>query len=88
VSNAAPTDVRNTRFVAAVLALLLGGLGLHKFYLGKTTAGAIMLIASLLSCGIGFFIMHPIGLIEGVIYLLVSDQDFYDRYVAGDREWF
>jgi TM2 domain-containing membrane protein YozV len=66
----------------------LGGIGLHKFYLGKLEAGLIMLVVSTCTCGIGFLIMHPIAIVEGVIYLVLSDAEFNTRYVVGGREWF
>jgi hypothetical protein len=52
------------RLVAAALALLLGGLGLHKFYLGRTALGVLYL----LFCWTG--IPSLIAWIEGITYLL------------------
>jgi len=80
------------KIVAGVLALLLGGLGIHKFYLGYTTAGIIMLVVSIgvgsVTCGIGYGIMHLIGLIEGIIYLTKTDADFVATYITNKKEWF
>ena len=78
------------RILAAILALFLGHWGVHKFYLGKTNAGIIMLLAGT----IGWIILIPailnwvIAIIEFVIYLTKSDQQFYQDYVVGDRTWF
>jgi TM2 domain-containing membrane protein YozV len=74
-------EVKSKKTVAAILALLLGGYGIHKFYLGKTTAGIITILAC---CG-GFGI---IPLIEFIIYLTKSEEDFYKDYIVGDKEWF
>ena len=68
---------------AGILGILLGGLGIHKFYLGYTKEGIIQLILGLL-CGIGAII----GLIEGIIYLTKSDEDFVSLYVTGKKGWF
>ncbi|HEX4144370.1 MAG TPA: DUF4339 domain-containing protein [Pirellulales bacterium] len=76
------------RLAAGLLAILLGSLGVHKFMLGMTTQGMIMLLVSLLSCGIAFPVMHVIGIIEGVIYLSKTDAEFYQQYVVGKRPWF
>ena len=71
------------KIVAGILGILLGSLGVHKFYLGYTKAGIIQIFLSFL-CGIGGII----GIIEGIIYLTKSDQDFVNTYVTGKKEWF
>ncbi|MFO0893675.1 MAG: NINE protein [Phycisphaerales bacterium] len=76
------------RIVAGVLGILLGALGLHKFVLGMTKPGLIMLLVSVLSCGIISPVMSIIGLIEGIIYLTKSDADFIQTYQIGRKEWF
>jgi len=73
----------NKKVVAGILAILLGVLGIHKFYLGYTKEGVIQLILGLL-CGIGGLI----GLIEGIIYLTKTDEDFYQTYQVGQKPWF
>ncbi len=64
------------KVVAGVLALLLGGLGVHKFYLGKGFQGLMYL----LFCWT--FIPALIGLVEGLNYLLMSEKTFFERYGA------
>lgn len=80
---------------AGILAILLGSFGVHKFYLGYTNAGIIMLACSLFGyvsicflMGIPVVVMSVIGLVEGIIYLTKSDQEFVDTYVIGKKEWF
>jgi TM2 domain-containing membrane protein YozV len=79
----APGD--NKKLVAGICGILLGGLGVHKFILGYTTEGIIMLVLFIVSCGT---ISSIIGLIEGIIYLTKTDQDFYQTYVANKKGWF
>ena len=77
-----------SKIAAGICGILLGSLGVHKFILGYTGAGLIMLLVTLLTCFVASPIMHLIGLIEGIIYLTKSDADFVKTYVDGRREWF
>ena len=76
------------KIAAGVCAIMLGGLGIHKFVLGLTTPGVIMLLITVLTCGIGGAVMGLVGLIEGVIYLTKSDEDFYETYCVEQKGWF
>jgi TM2 domain-containing membrane protein YozV len=62
------------KMTAAILALLLGGIGIHKVYLGKAWIGTIYLIF--------FWTLIPaiIGFIEGVFLLFMNDSDFNSKY--------
>jgi TM2 domain-containing membrane protein YozV/ribosomal protein L40E len=62
------------RIVAAIFAILLGGLGIHKFYLGRVGQGILYLLFS--------WTLVPvlIGFIEGVVYLTMSDAAFNTKY--------
>jgi TM2 domain-containing membrane protein YozV len=73
---------------AGVCGILLGSLGVHKFILGYTGAGLIMLLVTVLTCGLASPVMHIIGLIEGILYLCKPDEEFVRVYVDGRREWF
>ena len=76
------------KLVAGLLGIFLNCLGIHKFYLGYTKEGVIMLLVSLLTCGIGAPIMSIIGLIEGIMYLTKSEEEFNEIYVQGHKGWF
>lgn len=78
----------SSKIAAGICGILLGGLGVHKFILGYTGAGLIMLLVSILTCFIGYPVMHLIGLIEGIIYLTKPDAEFVRIYVDNRREWF
>jgi TM2 domain-containing membrane protein YozV len=77
-----------TKIAAGICGILLGSLGIHKFVAGLTTPGLIMLLVTLLTCGIAGGIMHIIGLIEGIIYLTKSDEEFHQTYIVGKKGWF
>lgn len=82
MSNGKPAGAEK-KVPAGIFAILLGWLGVHKFYLGYTKEGIIQLVLGLL-CGIGWII----GLIEGIIYLTKSDEEFVATYVTGKKGWF
>jgi len=88
----APPPVSNPRasnkIPAGICAILLGAFGIHKFILGYTGAGVIMLLVTLVSCGTIYPVMHVIGIIEGIIYLTKTDDEFVRLYVDGRKEWF
>lgn len=82
------TEPTKDKLVAGLLAIFLGTLGIHKFYLGYTKSGVIMLLVSLLTFGVGATVMAVIALIEGILYLTKSDAEFYQTYVQNNKEWF
>jgi len=76
------------RIIAGILGILLGSLGVHKFILGYTTQGIIMLAVTLVTCGFGAGLTGLIGLIEGIIYLTKTDEEFIEMYQTNKKEWF
>jgi len=72
------------KMTAGICAILLGWLGVHKFILGYTTEGVIQLVLGLLTCGL----TNIIGIIEGVIYLTKSDEEFVRTYIQNKKGWF
>jgi len=70
--------------VAGILGILLGGLAIHKFYLGYTKEGIIQIVITICTCGMGGIL----GLIEGIIYLTKSDEDFVNTYITNKKGWF
>jgi TM2 domain-containing membrane protein YozV len=79
------------KWVAAVLAYILGWAGLHKFYLGYKNEGIIMLVISIVGAictfGLGMIVMVVIAWIEAVRYLILTQEDFQARYVIGRKGW-
>jgi TM2 domain-containing membrane protein YozV/predicted RNA-binding Zn-ribbon protein involved in translation (DUF1610 family) len=74
MSQASPYRGTKNKVIAAIFAFFLGGLGVHKFYLGEVGLGIIYL----LFCWT--FIPAIIGFIEGIVYLATSDENFAKRY--------
>ena len=65
---------KKSRIVAALLAFFLGGIGGHKFYLGRVAAGVLYL----LFCWT--LIPSFIAFIEFIVYLCMSDESFAAKY--------
>lgn len=84
------------KVAAGVCGILLGGFGVHKFIVGLPGPGAIVLVFNVLSIGTGICCIFPLlgstalsilGIVEGVLYLSKSEDDFY-RHYAIERRWF
>jgi TM2 domain-containing membrane protein YozV len=96
-SNLETRDFVGKKIAAGICGILLGWLGVHKFILGLNNAGVIMLVVTL-SCFVltpclivpifGLFAMQVIGFIEGIIYLTMPDEAFYQTYGVEKKEWF
>jgi TM2 domain-containing membrane protein YozV len=80
----AQSEVAQKKLVAGILGILLGGLGIHRFYLGDTTGGILRIVITVVTCGVGSII----GLIEGILYLVKPDDDFQRDYIEGKKAWF
>ena len=61
-----PGYPQKSRVAAGILAILLGHLGIHSFYLGNTSRGLMQLLISLLTCGVGWIIMSIWGILDGI----------------------
>src|SRR5688572_25433741 len=58
------------KLAAGICGILLGGLGIHKFVLGYSKEGTIMLVAylvGLFACGLPALAMSVIGIVEGIM---------------------
>ena len=82
----------NKKVLAGVLAILFGGFGIHKFVLGYNKEGIILIAAtimiSIFSFGLLSFLVWLFTLIEGIIYLTKTDDEFYNTYQVGKKPWF
>ena len=82
--------------VAGLLAMFLGGLGVHKFYLGYNPEGVILLVGTIVSWVLTIVIIGILGLmaigiiclVEAIVYLTKSQDEFTRIYVENRRPWF
>jgi TM2 domain-containing membrane protein YozV len=96
----APVPGADKKMLAGLLAIFLGAFGVHKFILGYQKEGITMAVIGgvglvgsfipLVGCITGFGIMATsiIGLIEGIIYLTKSDEEFVNTYITNQKPWF
>ena len=91
--------LESKRTVAAICAILIGTMGIHKFIMGYNKEGIIYLVVNLLvipvvgviTCGIGFSlygVTSMIPVIEGIIYLTKTDDEFVRTYQENKKAWF
>ncbi|MDA8692588.1 TM2 domain-containing protein [Saprospiraceae bacterium] len=72
---------KKSRVIAAMLALVLGGVGAHKFYLNRIGAGALYLfLAFFITASIKFPFTIIMGLMDSVKLFSMSDVAFDDLY--------
>lgn len=83
---------KKEKIPAGLLAIFLGSLGIHKFYLGYQKEALIMLLVSvvggIITCGAVSGVVGIIGLVEGIMYLTKSDEEFQEMYVNNQKPWF
>lgn len=72
------------RVLAGVLGVVLGGLGIHRFVIDDVKGGILRIVITIVTCGLG----NLIGLIEGIIYLTKSDEEFIQTYQVEKKGWF
>jgi len=89
VGSGAMTDWKalgaDKKILAGILGIVVGAFGVHKFVLGYTTEGIIMLAITVFTCGT---VSSVIGIVEGIIYLTKSDEEFVRTYLQSKRGWF
>ena len=84
------------KVLAGILAIIFGCLGVHKFVLGYQKEGIIMIAVSVAGMALSFLCipifattaMSVIGLVEGIMYLTKSDEEFVNTYIANKKPWF
>jgi TM2 domain-containing membrane protein YozV len=91
MSNFNPTQPTK-QLIAGYCGIIFGGFGVHKFVLGYAPEGFIMLVIALIggffTYGISLLIMQLVGLIEGMIYLNKTPEEFVNSYFVKKQGWF
>ncbi len=84
------SELARKKIPAGILGIILGQFGIHKFILGYKKEGIIMLLVSVLGCWLvlPIVVMGIIGIIEGIMYLAASDEEFVRLHKNHSRPWF
>ncbi len=89
------TASSKNKVAAGLLAIFLGGLGIHKFYLGFTGPGLVFLLVNTIGFAVTWVmlfipnvILGLVAFVEGIIYLTKSDEEFEQLYVVEKKQWF
>ena len=72
-----------SRGVCALLAILLGGLGIQYFYLGKTTGGILSILLTIVTCGL----WEIIALVQGILMFVMDNRTFIRKYVVSQSKF-
>ncbi len=65
------------RVLCGILAIIIGGLGIQYFVIGKVGAGLLTILLTMVTCGLWSFIT----LVQGILMLTMSDREFEQKYV-------
>ena len=72
-------QIVQTKLIQSALAIFLGSFGAHKFYQGKTLQGIIYFLLSWTTLPMW------VSLVEGIRYLFMPVEDFYNQYIKKDN---
>ncbi len=89
------TPGAKNKTVAGLLAIFLGGIGIHKFYLGFTGLGMVYLLVNTIGFAVTWMmlfipniVLAIMAFVEGIIYLTKSDEEFEQQYLVEQKQWF
>ena len=85
-------EIKSKRTTAGILGILFGSLGIHKFILGYTAEGFIYLATTIfggiITCGFAWGVTSIICIVEGIILLTKTPEEFKRLYIDKKTAWF
>lgn len=95
VALGSPASGSKSKTAAGLLAIFLGWWGIHKFYLGFIGPGLVCLLINTIGFAITWALLFipnialgVMALVEGIIYLTKSDEEFEQTYLIQKKQWF
>lgn len=71
-------DADSKKTICGIMAIIFGGLGVQYYIMGKVGGGVVTLLLTMVTCGM----WSILTLIQGILILSMSDEEFYRKYVA------
>ena len=85
-------EIKSKRTTAGVLGIIFGAFGVHKFILGYQAEGfiylAVTIVGGTITCGLAWAITSIICIVEGIIYLTKTPEEFKRLYIDKKTGWF
>lgn len=85
-------EIKSKRTTAGILGILFGSFGIHKFVLGYTSEGliylAVTLFGGIVTCGVAWGVTYILAIVEGIIYLTKTPEEFKRLYIDRKTGWF
>ena len=78
ILNPQNSDVVSKKTLCGIMAIIFGGLGVQYYILGKIGGGLVTLLLTTVTCGL----WSTLTLVQGILMLTMSDEEFYRKYVA------
>lgn len=71
---------------AGLLALFLGGWGVHYFYIGNNNKAVAYLLVTIFGLGVGAFVIEIMSIIDAIGFFSMTDEEFEKIYIGNERE--
>jgi TM2 domain-containing membrane protein YozV len=71
-----------SKMVAGLLAIFLGGIGAHKFYMNQLGYGILWIFLTVITLGLWMIV----SFLEGIVFMCHSDERFNEVYIRGKRK--
>ena len=92
VSDPTLDEIKSKKTTAGIVGIFLGAFGGHKFVLGYQREGFIYLgvsvIGGIITCGGALFVTSILGLVESIMLLTKTPEEFKKKYVDTKTPWF
>ena len=72
------SDIGSKKTLCGIMAIIIGGLGVQYYIMGKIGGGLVTILLTIVTCGL----WSILALVQGILMLTMSDEEFYRKYIA------